>query len=128
MPLQPVTSRISSSKNLQNKEQGVLGERIARVFLEQKGFHLVSQNFRTKFAEADLVMEKGQTLVLIEVKQRASWSFGTPEEAVGKAKLRKLHLLAEWLSSRYPNHNIQVDVIAVEGGKVAAHLQNIEFS
>jgi putative endonuclease len=128
MPLRPVISRILSLKNLQNKEHGALGEHVAQAFLEQKGFHVVSRNLRTKFAEADLVMEKGQTLVLVEVKQRASRSFGTPEEAVGKNKLHKLRLLANWLSSQYPNHTIQTDVIAIEGNRVSAHLQNIEFS
>jgi putative endonuclease len=97
-------------------------------YFQKLGYRLLAQNERFSFAEADLVLQKDRTIVIVEVKQRSSWNNGTPEEAVGKAKLRKLALLAKTFEERFPDNEIQVDVVAVDGTRITAHLQNIEFS
>lgn len=43
---------------------------VAAFFLE-RGFHLLAQNYRRKSLELDLVLLKGQELLVIEVKTRS---------------------------------------------------------
>ena len=46
-------------------------------------------------------MEKGNIIVIVEVKQRSSFAFGSPEEAVGWGNY-KLRLMVQALSTQFP--------------------------
>ena len=48
--------------------RGRIGERIARNFLERRGFELLERNLKLHSAEIDLLMRDGATFVLVEVK------------------------------------------------------------
>ncbi|MFH1462415.1 MAG: YraN family protein [bacterium] len=69
---------------------GQLGEKIAREYLENKGYKIIAQNYRTKYAEIDLITEKDKTLVLVEVRTKTGEIFGQPEETINKKKILKL--------------------------------------
>ena len=83
-----------------NLQTGRLGEKIARKFLEKKGYKILEQNYRTKFAEIDLVAKQGKELVFVEVRTKRGEMFGTPEESLDKRKLRKLWWNANSYTSR----------------------------
>lgn len=74
----------------QHNEVGKVGEEIARKFLEKQGYKIIEQNYRTKYAEIDLVTEKKRELVFVEVRTKVGENFGTPEETINKTKMRKL--------------------------------------
>ncbi len=66
---------------------GAWGERIAQQWLEQRGYNLISKNYRTRFGEVDLIMRHGDAVVFIEVKtrrgeevERALWSVGPQKQ------------------------------------------------
>ena len=71
---------------------------MAREYLEKNGYKILEQNYRTKYAEIDLVCEKpggflglGQSaLVFVEVRTKVGESFGSPEDTINKAKLWKV--------------------------------------
>ena len=46
------------------------GERLARQYLERKGYIYLTSNFKRAHGEIDLIMKDGSTLVFIEVKTR----------------------------------------------------------
>ena len=71
-------------------ETGRVGEEIAKKYLEKKGYKIIEQNYKTKYAEIDLVAKKGNEMVFIEVRTKKGEDFGTPEETIDKRKLRKL--------------------------------------
>lgn len=73
-----------------HNEVGILGERLARKFLEEKGYKVLEQNYRTRFAEIDLVAQEKNTLIFIEVRTKIGEDFGTPEDTINKAKLKKV--------------------------------------
>jgi len=76
--------------NASHLEVGKMGEDIARRFLEKQGHKIIEQNYRTKYAEIDLVAKKGNDLVFIEVRTKIGENFGTPEETINYDKKRKL--------------------------------------
>ena len=45
-----------------HNETGKIGERIATNFLTKKGFNLICQNYRKKWGEIDIVMEKDKII------------------------------------------------------------------
>jgi len=77
------------------------------------------------------VAEKDGEIVFVEVKARRSHAFGTPEEAVTRAKQRKLIRTAYAYLARQgsPNTPWRIDVIALDlnaQGEVVRleHLEN----
>jgi putative endonuclease len=96
-------------------EKGKRGEAFATEFLRKQGLEVVAQNVRCPLGEIDLIARDGPTLVFVEVKSRSSTAFGLPQEAVTKAKQRRLTRLALWYLKihRLQHHPARFDVIAI---------------
>jgi putative endonuclease len=73
-----------------NKQTGELGEKLAGEYLRGKGYKILEQNYRTRYAEIDLVAKKKDVLVIIEVRTKIGEQFGTPEETLNWKKLQKV--------------------------------------
>lgn len=87
---------------------GKIGEDLARKYLEENGFKILEQNYKTKYAEIDLValgrsptgdpekqgflskFKKKDTLVFVEVRTKVGEQWGSPEDTINKAKLWKV--------------------------------------
>src|SRR3990167_1934458 len=70
---------------------GDIGEQIVAVYLETKGFRVLERNYLRKWGEIDIVAEKGQLLIFIEVKSVSRATGLRPEENMHPAKLKRLH-------------------------------------
>ncbi len=73
-----------------NQNLGRLGEKRAEEYYAQLGYKILQKNYHTPFTEFDLVCQKDNLTVFVEVKTRTNLSFGRPEEAVTKSKLNKI--------------------------------------
>jgi len=94
---------------------GAYGERVAARALTDAGMRIIDRNWRCRAGEIDLVALDGRTVVFCEVKTRRGDAFGTPVEAVRRAKVRRLRgLAARWLAD-HPDvrGEVRFDVIAV---------------
>ena len=69
---------------------GIEGEEIALRHLKKNGYLIRDTNWRSGKKEIDIIAEKNNTLVIIEVKARRGNYFGEPEEFVSKAKQKNL--------------------------------------
>ncbi|MBN1546791.1 MAG: YraN family protein [Syntrophaceae bacterium] len=76
------------------RDKGRNGEELALAYLQKKGYAILERNYRCRYGEIDLVAKNGSTIVFVEVKSRRSNAFGSPEEAVGIAKQKKLSIVA----------------------------------
>lgn len=63
---------------------------MAKEYLENQGYKIIEQNYKTKYAEIDLVAWDRKELVFVEVKTKAGERFGTPEESINRRKINKL--------------------------------------
>jgi putative endonuclease len=73
---------------------GRKGEEIALEYLRKKKYRIVERNFRLSRGEIDIIAYDGTTLVFCEVKARASYEFGLPEESVTPAKQKQIMKIA----------------------------------
>jgi putative endonuclease len=100
----------------ERKAIGIWGEELALSHLVARGLQLVLRNYRCKLGEIDLVMMDGKTLVLVEVRYRASNDYGGAAASITWEKQRKLVKAAEHLLMkradlrRYP---ARFDVVAI---------------
>lgn len=73
-----------------NLEIGKIGEKIAKEYLENKGYQVLEQNYQTKYSEIDLICQKNEELVFVEVRTKTNERFGSPEETINRNKINKL--------------------------------------
>ena len=94
--------------------KGAMGEILAARFLRDKGYGILSSNYRCRFGEIDIIASDKHYLVFVEVKTRREDSRYLPREAVTISKRRKLLQTAAMYMSRFPS-NLQprFDVIEV---------------
>lgn len=78
-----------------NLTTGKLGEEIAKKYLEDKGYKIIEQNYKTRYGETDIIAKSGKELVFVEVRTKIGENFGTPEDSLDKRKLKKLWLNAK---------------------------------
>jgi putative endonuclease len=76
--------------SFKTKKRGDAGETAARSYLESLGFTILDTNWRTRFAEIDIIAKDGDTLCFIEVKTRYNLKKGMPAEAVTLPKQKKI--------------------------------------
>lgn len=75
---------------MKRKELGVIGEKLAIGFLKKKGYRIRETNFRCRHGEIDIIAQKKDCLIFIEVRTKSGSAFGTPEESMTTAKKKKL--------------------------------------
>ena len=93
------------------------GENLAAKFLEAKGFEIVARNYRYRKAEIDLIVQKDDWLLFVEVKTRSSTALGTPETFVDIRKLNRIIDAAEaYIYANDWNGHIRFDIISVTLG------------
>ena len=99
---------------------GAAGEDLAASWYESAGYRVLDRNWRCREGEIDLVVRRGATVVVVEVKSRTSAAFGCPATAVTAAKQLRLRRLAvRWLAERGPRCDaVRFDVVAVTAGCV----------
>ena len=104
----------------QRRALGARGEDQVAAWYRSRGYVIVDRNWRCREGEIDLVASRGATLVICEVKTRSSLAFGSPAEAVGWSKQRRLRRLAGRYLHESPRRVRQVrfDVASVLAGRV----------
>lgn len=94
--------------------RGAAGEWHAARLLRDKGYCILSSNFRCRFGEIDIVAADDEYLVFVEVKTRSPEAIYRPREAVDRRKQQKL-LRAAQIYYRQTKMDLQprFDVIEV---------------
>jgi putative endonuclease len=74
---------------------GSRGERATETMYVARGYRVVARNWRCRLGELDLVLARGQLVVICEVKTRRGSRFGGGFEAVDVRKRQKVRALGE---------------------------------
>jgi len=128
--------RVAASRGLTTKQRAAVrmararwAEDLVARFYERSGYEIIARNWHCREGELDIVAtshsDTGLTIVVIEVKARATNNFGTPFESVTLAKQKKLRITTtKFLAANPQLHGeIKFDVAAVLGTKIEV-LQN----
>ena len=110
---------------------GADGEQAAVDYLTRCGFRILDRNWRCASGELDIVAVERHVFVVCEVKTRSGTGYGTPLEAVGRAKRNRLrHLAIAWLTAHGIRfEQIRVDVVGLvrtgTGGFTIEHIRGV---
>ncbi|HEY5560172.1 MAG TPA: YraN family protein [Clostridiaceae bacterium] len=115
---------------IKNKNDlGNIGEELAKKYLLNIDYSIISTKYRSKYGEIDIVARKAYTIIFVEVKLRSNLNYGYPCEAVTKTKRQKIYKTALFfIANNYNiNANYRFDVIEVyssENKYTINHLEN----
>ena len=79
---------------------GRRGEALAARYLRRRGWRILARNLREGRFELDLVVQRGDTTVFVEVKTRRTDDPVPPEDNVGPTKRRHIQTAAQIYAQR----------------------------
>ena len=105
--------------------RGQWGEFLGRWFLRLKGYRILARRFRIRGGEIDIIAQHGQTLVMVEVKERSNREAST--YAVTPHQRRRLIRTARAFLSYHQNLSslvLRFDVLIVIAGFLMYHIRD----
>ena len=106
-------------------QSGAEGESKAVDFLKQKGWKIVSQNYRYKRGELDIIGLDKDVLVFVEVKYRKNNTFGFPEDFVSKHKMGMVRKTAmNYIYTENWQKDIRFDIVSITGNELPEHFED----
>ena len=110
---------------MERQRIGQDAESAAVEFLQSQGLTVLLRNYRGKVGELDIVARDGRTVVVVEVRKRASERFGGAAASVDERKQTKIRRAAALLLSQRPELAklaVRFDVVAIGPAGVEWHL------
>jgi putative endonuclease len=108
------------------QELGILGERMARKYLLKNGYTIRTVNYRFIRYEIDIIAQKEDTLVMVEVKTRQTAEIGEPWMAVTRKKQRQIIATADhYVQSRDLPNEVRFDIISIVHNRFRSDLEHI---
>jgi putative endonuclease len=122
----------ASGKQITTKRRGDAAEALAAEYLAARGLRLLQRNFKTPGrggGEIDLIMRAPDgTLVFVEVRQRASSSYGGAGASITGVKQRRIIFAARHYLQRLASvPPCRFDVVLVQGASKADDRPTIEW-
>lgn len=97
-----------------HNEFGKTAEDLAVEYLKKNGYKILARNFRFQKAEIDVIAEKDNLIIVVEVKARSTDFFILPQEAVTKTKIKSIVSAANhYLEEFNRNQEVRFDIISV---------------
>ncbi|OTG66660.1 YraN family protein [Acinetobacter silvestris] len=121
---------LNKTKN-QAKPLGQWAELEAVRMLEQEAYRIVQQNFHSRFGEIDILAQKGQELIFVEVKARSITERGQAIEMVTSSKQLKIFKTALYFIEKNPEFHdfyYRFDVFCFDFHQVFAKNIQQDFS
>lgn len=115
---------------MNNRQLGSYGETIAKQHLMGGGYNILAQNFRCRHGEIDIIAQKGDYIIFVEVKTRRTVSYGMPAEAVDRKKQIRYGKTASMYirNNRLLDNSYRFDIIEIymsyNGSYTINHIEN----
>lgn len=94
---------------------GWIGEEIASRYLEERGYKILERNYTKSKLEADIIAQKGEYIVFVEVKTRNVGNFVSARNSVNKKKqINIISLANNYILYNKIDLHARFDIIAIE--------------
>ena len=109
---------------------GRYGEELAQAYLESVGYQIITSNWRSPLGEIDIIAEKDNILVFVEVRSRHAETTEASFESINTRKRKKLAALANKYIDAHELNDVmwRIDVIGVAiprtGKAIIEHIED----
>lgn len=95
-------------------------EKLAGRFFEQQGYKIVARNWRTGRLEIDLIVQRDDLIVFVEVKSAKSTRFGHPAERIDEKKQVHLtHAAQQFIDEKkIKDYDLRFDAVTFVDGQL----------
>ena len=106
-------------------QTGLDAERMCRLALRLKFYRILAMRYKTPMGEIDIVATRGNTVIAVEVKARA-----TREDALESISSQQRARIAQALQDfvmrhpRFARHNLRFDVMLAVSRQWPVHIKN----
>jgi len=112
-----------------HNELGKEAENLAAEYLLKNEYKILMRNFRFKKNEVDIIAEKDNLIIVVEVKARSTDFFILPQEAVTKGKIKSIVSAANHFMEEFSkDQEVRFDIISIlpdKTGKLEIeHIEN----
>lgn len=98
---------------------GKAAEDTAAQYLQDHGYRVLDQNWKTRYCEIDVIASKQKVVWFVEVKYRSTGNQGYGYEYVTTKKLEQMRFAAEmWVQSNDWRGEYRLAVISVDGEEI----------
>ncbi len=114
---------------MNTKAIGSEGESRAAAYLESKGFEIIERNWRTKGGEIDIIAEKNDTIVFVEVKTLPNGTLDMIQRELNNQKRQRIIKTSKRFLLKHREYNnsyVRYDVIVIDmpGLEPVYHVEN----
>lgn len=92
-------------------ELGFEGEKLVSLYLEQRGFKILTKNYRTKMGEIDIIAFKQSVIAFVEVKLRINPKFYISELITYSKQKKIIKTALHYISSQLKQLNLGSELI-----------------
>lgn len=106
--------------------EGHGAEWVAAVLLMLKGYQILGFRLKTRGIEIDILAKQGRTVVVVEVKRRAT--LDSALSALHPVQLQRLRDAGSALLRQRPSlagHRLRIDLVALAPGRIPRHRHNL---
>lgn len=106
-------------------DRGLQGESVALAFLRLKGYHILKTRYRTPYGEIDILAQRDDTMVCVEVKTRSSLNASLESiKLPQQERIMNAYLHFIQLNPYYAQYGARFDVIVCAPNTKPIHLEN----
>ena len=101
------------SKKIASYYFGLFAEKISALYLNIKFYKILARRLKTPFGEIDIIAQKGNTLIFIEVKARRDIEY---IDFISQKQISRIEKAAQYFllkEKKYQTYNIRFDAIIV---------------
>jgi len=115
-------------------QMGVWGEELAVAYLREKGYVILERDWHSKHRDIDIVAQKGECIVFVEVKTRSNTDYADPVQAVDYRKQKNLsRAINHYIHYRKIDNPWRCDVITIVGklgctNPVITHIEDFQLN
>lgn len=114
-------------------QMGNWGEGLAEAYLREKGYIILERDWHSGHRDIDIVAQKDDCIVFVEVKTRRTAAFGSPVLSVDYKKQRNmLRAINHYIHYRNLNLPWRFDVVSIvgipNGQPVVEHIEDFQLN
>ncbi len=124
MPVAPLVGVPAAGRR---QSLGIQGEDLACAELQRRGYAILARRYRTRFGEIDIISERDEVVVFVEVKARRSRRYGEAAESIPFWKRRRIAAMAlDYLAwTGRLSRRCRIEVVAIDGAGTPGHTRRV---